>query len=113
MNEKYLINEENYCGECPECKASWDKGEAIDLVPEETARKVYGWTPENKKHISKLIKIEPTDSQAWNGMNTHFQCHECFIAWDSVTGDRTEKYKMMTVDTDVMKRFMEKLKNGQ
>ena len=113
MVEKYIIDEKNYCGECPECKASWDKGEAISLVSEKTAREAYGWTPENKKHISKLIKIEPTESQAWNGMNTHFQCPECFIAWDALTGDRTEKYKLMTVDTDVMKRFMERLKNGQ
>jgi len=113
MVEKYIINEKNYCGECPECKASWDKGEAINLVSEETARKVYNWSPDNNKHISKLIKIEPTESQAWEGMNVHFQCHECFIAWDSVTGDRTDKYKLMTVDSDVMKRFMEKLKGNQ
>ena len=112
MVEKYIINEKNYCGECPECKASWDKGEAINLVSEETARKVYNWSPDNNKHISKLIKIEPTESQAWEGMNAHFQCHECFIAWDSVTGDRTDKYKLMTVDSDVMKKFMEKLKKN-
>ena len=66
-----------------------------------------------KKHISKLIKIEPSDSQAWNGMNTHFQCHECFIAWDSVTGDRTDKYKLLTVDNDVMKKFMERLNSAK
>jgi hypothetical protein len=110
MIENYIINEKNYCNNCPECNALWDKGEAINLVPEETAKKVYGWTPQNNKHISKLIKIDPTESQAWEGVNTHFQCPECFIAWDSVTGNRTEKYKMMTVDTDVMKKFMERLK---
>jgi uncharacterized Zn ribbon protein len=113
MVEKYIIDEKNYCGTCPECKASWDKGEVISLVSEETARKIYGWSPDNHKHISKLIKIEPTESQAWEGMNTHFQCPECFIAWDAVTGDRTDKYKLMTVDSDVMKRFMEKLKGNQ
>jgi uncharacterized Zn ribbon protein len=112
MIEKYKITEENYCGECPECKTSWDKGEAIDLVSENIAKNIYKWTPENKKHISKLIKIEPTESQAWEGMNTHFQCPECFIAWDAVTGDRTEKYKAMTVDSNLMKQFMERLKKG-
>lgn len=113
MVEKYIIDEKNYCGQCPECKASWDKGEAINVVPEKTAREIYKWTPENQKHISNLIKLEPSESQAWEGINTYFQCPECFIAWDAVTGDRTEKYKLMTVDTDVMKRFMERLKNGQ
>jgi Zn-finger nucleic acid-binding protein len=110
MVEKYIIDDENYCGECPECKASWDKGEVVDLVGEKTAKEIYGWTPDNKKHMSKLIKIEPTDSQAWEGLNNHYQCPECFIAWDSVTGDRTEKYKIMTVDNGVMKSFMERLK---
>jgi hypothetical protein len=110
MVEKYIIDEKNYCGNCPECNASWDKGEVIDFITDKLVIKEYGWTSENKKHISKLIKIEPSDSQAWDGLNTHFQCHECLIAWDSVTGDRTEKYKSLTVDNDVMKKFMEKLK---
>jgi uncharacterized Zn ribbon protein len=113
MTEKYIIDEKNYCGTCPECKTSWDKGEAINLVPEETARKIYGWSPDNNKHISKLIKIEPSESQAWEGMETHFQCPECFVAWDSVTGYRTDKYKSMTVDSDFMKKFMERLKGNQ
>ena len=113
MVENYLINDENYCGECPECKASWDKGEAVDLVGEATAKKLYGWTRDNKKHISKLIKIEPSDSQAWEGMNVTFQCPNCFVAWDSVTGNRTNKYQQMTVNSDVMKKFMERLKNSQ
>ena len=68
MVEKYKIDETNHCGTCPECKASWDNGEVVDYlmnkdlhlgattdraIAEYTAKKSYGWTPENQKRISK------------------------------------------------------------
>jgi hypothetical protein len=123
MVENFKISETNYCGNCPECNSDWDMGEVIDVVrdgllnhdyyknnPDKlekieeiakyNARVDYGWTPENRVHISKLVTIEPSDSQ---------QCPNCSIAWDAVTGDRTDRYKLLIAESEVMKKAIDKM----
>jgi hypothetical protein len=133
MVENFKINETNHCGKCPECDFDWDKGEVVDVIrnsmlaqdyyknnpelilkidemAENNAKHNYGWTPQNKLHISKLLKIEPSDSQQWNeGMNDIYQCPNCFIAWDSVSGQRTEKYKVMVAEGEAMLALIAKM----
>ena len=104
MKEKYIIDEQNYCGECPECKHSWDSGEIPDYLmtlgntrvdAEILAQKSYGWTLENRKHLSNLIFIEASDGDMdYNGLDGFYQCGGCQIAWNSGTGKRTDKFKM-------------------
>lgn len=108
---KYIIDDSNACGNCPECGFNWNGEEIINITSEHIARQYYGWTPENQKHSSKLIKIEPSDGAGWdNGENTYFQCPECQIAWDSESGERTEKYKKILSDDKKMAELIAKLK---
>ena len=133
MKENYLINETNFCGKCPECDYDWDRGEAVDVVmqrssilentlpefktsrtiAEKTAKERYGWTSENKKHISHLVRLESSDGESWDtGQKIHYQCPNCNVAWDSETGERTEKFKGMLADDAKMKELIEKLRKG-
>ncbi len=80
---------------------------------EAIARKQYGWTPENKKHISNLIFIEPSDGDEVNNyVDGYYQCPNCQIAWGSMSGERTDKYRSMLVNDRVMKEFLERLRKS-
>ena len=131
MVEKYIIDETNHCGNCPECGASWDNGEVVDYlmdpqrylvgtqdrnIAEHQARRVYGWTPENKKRISKLAFIEPSDGDdIANGVDGFYQCPQCQIAWGSESGQRTDRYKVLfrqyTDGAEMLKEILGKNKN--
>ena len=108
MIEKYIIDQTNYTGRCPECNADWDLGEAPDVwlknnatsVPQDIARllaendsRLRGWTPENKLHVSNLLTIENSDNMIFD-TTKHYQCPVCEIAWHSETGQRTDIYKV-------------------
>ena len=125
MVEKYNINETNHCGLCPECGATWDNGEVVDYlmdpekylgaidnreIAENVARKQYGWTPENKKRISKLAYIEPSDGDGiFNGVDGFYQCPNCQIAWGTESGERTDRYKVILDNHSAMSAFLEEL----
>lgn len=129
MVEKYIIDETNHCGNCPECGASWDNGEVVDYlmdpekylgatqdrkIAEYQARRSYGWTPENQKRISKLAFIEPSDGDdIANGVDGFYQCPQCQIAWGTETGRRTDMYKSMLNDYSAMTAFVENLRKKQ
>jgi len=126
MVENYKINETNHCGTCPECNTSWDNGEVIDylmnkelflgatsdkVVAENMARKSYGWTPENKKRISKLAFIEVSDGEdGFNGLDGFYQCTKCQIAWGSENGERNEMFKSLLTEKSAMDDFIKNLK---
>lgn len=132
MVEKYIINESNHCGSCPECGTSWDNGEVVDYLmdpekylgaiddralAESVAKRSYGWTPENKRRISKLAYIEPSDGDGiFNGVDGFYQCPQCQIAWGTESGERTDRYKVMLDEGSafamLMKEFREKNKNN-
>jgi Zn-finger nucleic acid-binding protein len=125
MVENYKINETNHCGTCPECKTSWDNGEVVDYlmngelylaattdrnIAEYTARKSYGWTPENQKRISKLAFIETSDGDdSFNGLDGYYQCPQCQVAWGSENGERTEKFKSLLAEKSAMDDFIKNL----
>lgn len=125
MVENYKIDETNHCGTCPECKASWDNGEVVDYlmdkelylgattdraIAEHTARKSYGWTPENQKRISKLAFVETSDGdETFNGLDGYYQCPHCQIAWGSENGERTEKFKSLLAEKSAMDDFIKNL----
>jgi hypothetical protein len=125
MVENYKIDETNHCGTCPECKASWDNGEVVDYlmdkelylgaisdrgIAENTARKSYGWTPENQKRISKLAFVETSDGdETFNGLDGYYQCPHCQIAWGSENGERTEKFKSLLAEKSAMDDFIKNL----
>jgi len=125
MVENYKINETNHCGTCPECKTSWDNGEVVDYlmnselylaattdraIAEYTARKSYGWTPENQKRISKLAFIETSDGDdTFNGLDGYYQCPKCQVAWGSENGERTEKFKSLLAEKSAMDEFLKNL----
>jgi Zn-finger nucleic acid-binding protein len=122
MVEKYKIDETNHCGTCPECEASWDNGEVVDYlmngelylgatsdrdIAENTARRSYGWTPENKKRISKLAFVENSDGHdTFNGLDGYYQCPQCQVAWGSENGERTEKFKSLLAEKSAMDEFL-------
>lgn len=124
MVENYKIDETNHCGTCPECKASWDNGEVVDYlmdkelylgattdraIAEHTATKSYGWTPQNKKRISKLAFVESSDGDdTFNGLDGYYQCPHCQIAWGSENGERTEKFKTLLAEKSAMDDFIKK-----
>jgi hypothetical protein len=94
MKENYLINETNFCGKCPECDHDWDGGLNRDNKP-----------------TSKLVRLESSDGESWNsGEKIHYQCPNCNVAWDSETGERTEKFKGMLADDAKMKELIETLR---
>jgi Zn-finger nucleic acid-binding protein len=125
MVENYKIDETNHCGTCPECKASWDNGEVVDYlmngelylaattdrnIAEYTARKSYGWTPENQKRISKLAFVETSDGdETFNGLDGYYQCPQCQVAWGSENGERTEKFKSLLAEKSAMDDFIKNL----
>lgn len=121
MVENYKITEENASGDCPECGYSWDGGDVLEIMKSrnekinddfliDQARKMYGWTPENPRRFSNLITIEPSDGDFdFDGSNGYHQCPKCNVAWDSVTGERTEKFKTMLDNHEAMKKFMSEL----
>jgi hypothetical protein len=125
MVENYKIDETNHCGTCPECKASWDNGEVVDYlmdkelylgaisdraIAENTARKSYGWTPENQKRISKLAFVETSDGdETFNGLDGYYQCPQCQVAWGSENGERTEKFKSLLAEKSAMDDFIKNL----
>ena len=86
MKENYLIDKTNFCGKCPECDHDWDGGLNRDNKP-----------------TSKLVRLESSDGDSWNsGETINYQCPNCNVAWDSETGERTEKYKAMLADETVL-----------
>lgn len=122
MVENYIINETNHCGCCPECGTSWDNGEVVDYLmneelylgattdreaAEDLARRVYNWTPENKKRISKLVFIEASDGDiTFNGVDGYYQCPDCQIAWNSSNGIRTDIYKSILDNHSATEEFL-------
>ena len=124
MVENYKIDETNHCGTCPECKASWDNGEVVDYlmnrelylgattdraITEGIARRNYGWTPENKKRISKLAFVEASDGdETFNGLDGYYQCPQCQVAWGSEDGERTERFKTLLGEKSAMDDFIKK-----
>ena len=107
MVEYYKIVEENASGCCPECEISWDNGDAMDYVKEsypklgeedlmKIAKRDYGWTPENPRRFNHLLFIEASDGDIdFDGKSGYYQCPSCQIAWGSIDGKRTEKYKVL------------------
>jgi uncharacterized Zn ribbon protein len=95
MTEKYIIDDTNYCGKCPECDHDWNGGLNKDNKP-----------------TSKLVRLESSDGDSWNsGEKIHYQCPNCNVAWNSETGERTDKFKAMIVDHKVMDDFINKILN--
>ena len=126
MVENYKITEENASGNCPECGYSWDGGDVLEVMKSRNpklsggdyligeAKKMYGWTPENPRRFSKLVTIEPSDGDYdFDGSNGFHQCPNCSVAWDTVTGERTEKYKQMLVNHDKMTKLIEELRKNR
>ncbi len=121
MVENYKITEENASGCCPECNHSWDKGDVFEVMKQNSpnvddeiimknAEKNYKWTPETPRRFSHLLFIEPSDGDyEFDGSNGFYQCPNCQIAWDSATGDRTDKYKTMLDNHASMDKFMKEL----
>lgn len=96
MVENYLIDGTNFCGKCPECDHDWDGG----------------LNRENKP-TSKLVRLESSDGDSWNsGEKIHYQCPNCNVAWDSETGERSDKFKAMLADDVKMKELIAKLRKG-
>ena len=85
MVENFKISETNYCGKCPECNSDWDMGEVIDVVRDGLLNHDY-----YKKNPDKLEKIED-------------------IARYAVTGDRTDKYKLLIAESEAMKKAIDKM----
>jgi hypothetical protein len=124
MVSNYLISEENVTGCCPECGHSWDKGDVFEFMKErnpnlsdevllKNVKNNFGWTPETPKRFSHLVFIEPSDGdEIATGANGYYQCPNCQIAWESETGERTDKYKSMLAEDSAMKAFIENLKRG-
>ena len=120
---KYIINDKNITGNCPECGHSWDKGDVVDVMrqerPSDSAEEIiklamrnHGWSLDTPKRFSHLVFIEPSDGDFDStGCNGYYQCPKCQIAWESETGERTEKYKMMLAEESAMKKFIENLKS--
>ena len=107
MVEYYKIVEENASGCCPECEISWDNGDAMDVLKSnyptlgeeellKQAKRLYNWTPENPRRFNNLIFIEASDGDMdFDGQSGYYQCPSCQIAWGSIDGKRTDKYKVL------------------
>lgn len=119
--ENYKISEENASGCCPECGHSWDKGDVMEYLKQsfpslselellKKAKDGYGWTPENPRRFSHLVYIEPSDGDYdFTGQSGYYQCPNCQIAWDSIDGNRTDKFKTMLDNQHIMEKFMKEL----
>jgi len=126
MVEYYKITEENASGCCPECKISWDKGDAMEMLKSnqptlneknllKEAKRLYNWTPENPRRFSDLLFIEASDGDYnFDGESGNYQCPNCQIAWNSTTGERTDMYKTILDKHDEMKELLKRvIKNNQ
>ncbi len=121
MVEFYKITEENASGCCPECKISWDKGDAMETLKSnhptlteedllKQAKRLYNWTPENPRRFSHLLFIEASDGDYnFDGESGYYQCHNCQIAWSSSNGERTDMYKTILDKHDEMKELLKRV----
>jgi hypothetical protein len=121
MVEKYKITEENASGNCPECGHSWDGGDVLEIMKSRNenvsdedllkhAKINYNWTPENPRRFNHLIYIELSDGDYdFTGQNGYYQCPNCNVAWDDIDGSRTERYKTMLDNHEVMEKFIKEL----
>lgn len=108
MVEKFIINEHNYCGNCPECEYSWDNG----IISENVAN-ILKLSESGPRGISKLVKIEPSDGASWfEGFSVYYKCPNCNIAWNAESGERTDKYKDMLFDSSKMSELLERIKKS-
>lgn len=119
MKEIYKIDETNHCGTCPECSHNWDRGDVVDVIIEngkangietsredaiKTAKRLYGWSEANPKRMSNLIFIELSDGDYLaNGLDGYYQCGNCQVAWNSESGERSEKFKVLLTQSAEMK----------
>jgi hypothetical protein len=133
MVENFKFDKDNITGKCPECDFNWDKGDAFEFIKEEDdeittmshrgietqketeeqlqkrAFKRYGWTPENKVHLSHLTHLMLSDGDMDStGDISHYQCPKCMIAWHVETGERSDKFKLLMEQHELMARFMSK-----
>jgi hypothetical protein len=121
MVENYKITEANASGCCPECEISWDNGDAMDVLKSnypmldeeellKQAKRLYNWTPENPRRFNNLIFIEASDGDMdFDGSSGFYQCPSCQIAWGSLDGKRTDKYKVILDKHDEMKEMLKKI----
>jgi hypothetical protein len=134
MVENFKFDKDNITGKCPECNFDWDKGDAFEFVKVENeeirlifpddrnptdapkttdeqlqkrANKRYGWTPENKVHLSHLTHLMLSDGDMDStGDISHYQCPKCMIAWHVENGERCDKYKLLLDQHELMLRAM-------
>lgn len=136
MVENFKFDKDNITGKCPECNFDWDKGDAFEFIKEEDneitimthrgiehekateeqllkrAFKRYGWTPENKVHLSHLTHLMLSDGDLDStGDISHYQCPKCMIAWHVETGERCDKYKLLLDQHELMVRAMAGMNN--
>jgi hypothetical protein len=141
MVSNFLFTKENIYADCPECKFNWDKGDALECIkaddlewqrqlpPNSTfpittedqlkkrALKNYGWTLENPVHLSRLTHLELSDGDDdFDGGITHYQCPNCFIAWHVITGERSDKFKLLldrqSKMSELTKKFIKSQQNN-
>jgi hypothetical protein len=62
---------------CRYCNAHLDGEEIISAHPEETARDMYGWTPENKLRFRRDVIVQFPDSD----MPQVEMCPDCNGIW--------------------------------
>jgi hypothetical protein len=133
MVENFKFDKDNITGKCPECNFDWDKGDAFEFIKEEDdeittmshrgvetykateeqllkrAFKRYGWTPENPVHLSHLTHLMLSDGDMDStGDISHYQCPKCMIAWHVETGERSDKFKVLMEQHELMVRVMGK-----
>lgn len=127
MVENFKFDKDNITGKCPECNFDWDKGDAFECVKAESegfnidfpsvavseedskkrAFKRYGWTQENPVHLSHLTHLMLSDGDMDStGDISHYQCPKCMIAWHVETGERSDKFKLLMEQHELMARFM-------
>jgi hypothetical protein len=119
MVENFKFDKDNITGKCPECNFDWDKGDAFEFIKEEDgeitteeqllkrAFKRYGWTPENKVHLSHLTHLMLSDGDLDSVDDfTHYQCPKCMIAWNITSGERTDRFKVLLDQHELMIRAM-------
>jgi len=134
MVENFKFDKDNITGKCPECNFDWDKGDAFEFVKAENeeikliwpddrnptdapkttdeqlqkrANKRYGWTPENPVHLSHLTHLMLSDGDMDStGDISHYQCPKCMIAWHVETGERSDKFKVLMEQHELMVRVM-------
>jgi hypothetical protein len=139
MVENFKFDKDNITGKCPECNFDWDKGDAFECVKGENeeikinfptdiyphvgavatdeqlqkrAFKRYGWTLENRVHLSHLTHLMLSDGDLDNVDDfTHYQCPKCLIAWNITSGERTDRFKVLLDQHESMVRAMTGMNN--